>query len=54
MYTKCVYSVPLSEVDTEFPLKKAALAISGTVHTKYLYSVLLTGVDIEFAIKKLL
>ena len=51
MYTKCVYSVPLSEVDTEFPLKKANLAIGGMVYTNYVYTVPQTGIDIEFPLK---
>ena len=53
MYTKCVYTVPLIVVGMEFPLKKAFLAILGTVYTKCVYTVSLIVVGIEFPLKKL-
>ena len=52
MYTKCVYTVPLTVVGIEFPLKKPTLALRGTVYTKCVYTVYLTVVGIEFPLKK--
>ena len=52
MYTKCVYTFPLTVVGIEFPLKKATLAIRGKVHTKCVYTVALTVVGIEFSLNR--
>ena len=51
MYTKCVYTVPLTVVGIEFPLKKATVAIGGTVYTKCVYTVPLFVVGIAFRLK---
>ena len=48
VYQESVYTVPLTVAGIEFPLKKATLAIIGTVYTKYVYTIPMTVVGIEF------
>ena len=52
MYTKCVYTVPITVVGIAFPLEKATLAIRGTVYTKCVYTVPITVVGIAFHLEK--
>ena len=50
MYTKCVYTVPITAVDTDFPLtmKRNTQVVRGTMYTKCVYIVPITAVDTDF------
>ena len=59
MYTKCVYTVPLTVVGVELYTSSKNCSrytfpsyIRGTVYTKCVYTVPLTVVGIEFPLKK--
>ena len=50
MYTKYVYTVPITAVDTDFPLtmKRNTQVLRGTMYRKCVYTVPITAVDTDF------
>ena len=57
VYTKCVYTVAITAIDTYFPLtlKRDTKVATGTVYTKWVYTGLVFGLDATslFAMKRL-